>query len=141
MADIRDLVFKRDNLEIDLELAIASLETATLRARNNLPGGSAQVARLTAEIASLRNQISSINIQIAQLRGGTPTASAGNLVNDDARAKVSNSSTQSPESGPLLLNADGRIEPSPDTNSSSNAEPYTFLQNVDTGLDGPVRRI
>jgi hypothetical protein len=141
MADIRDLVFKRDNLEIDLELAIASLETATLRARNNLPGGSAQVARLTAEIASLRSQISSINIQIAQLRGGTPTASAGNLVNDDARATVPNSRTQAPDSGPLLLNTEGRIESPPDTNSSSNAEPYTFLENVDTGLDSPVRPI
>jgi hypothetical protein len=44
----------------------------------------------------------------------------------------------------LLLNADGRIESPPDTNSSSNAvssEPATFLQNVDTGLDGPVRPI
>ena len=71
-------------------------------------------------------------------------ASAGNLVNDDARATVPNSRTQAPESGPLLLNADGRIEPPPDTNSSSNAissEPSTFLQNVDTGLDSPVRRI
>ena len=144
MADIRDLVFKRDNLEIDLELAIASLETATLRARNNLPGGSAQVARLTAEIASLRSQISSINIQIAQLRGGAPTASAGNLVNDDARATVPNSRTQTPDPGPLLLNADGRIEPPPDTNSSSNAvssEPSTFLQNVDEGLNGSVRTL
>ena len=44
MADIRDLVYKRNNLEIDLELAQASLETATLRARNNLPGGTAEVA-------------------------------------------------------------------------------------------------
>jgi flagellar biosynthesis regulator FlbT len=72
------------------------------------------------------------------------TASAGNLVRDDARATVSNSRTQTPEPGPLLLNADGRIEPPPDTNSSSNAissEPSTFLQNVDTGLDSPVRRI
>jgi hypothetical protein len=72
-------------------------------------------------------------------QGGT--ASAGNLVDDDARAKVSNSNTQSPEPDPLLLNADGRIESPPDTNSSSNAEPSTFLQNVDTGLDGPVRPI
>jgi len=141
MADIRDLVFKRDNLEIDLELAQAALETAQLRARNNLPGGSAEVARLTAQITSLRSQISSINIQISQLRGGTPTASAGNLVRDDAQAKVPNSNTQSPEAGPLLLNADGRITPPPDTNSTTNAEPYTFLENVDSGLDGPVRTL
>jgi hypothetical protein len=67
------------------------------------------------------------------------TASAGNLVNDDARATVPNSRAQSPDSGPLLLNADGRIEPPPSTNSTSNAEPYTFLENVDSGLDAPVR--
>lgn len=141
MADIRDLVYKRDNLEIDLELAQAALETATLRARNNLPGGSAEVARLTAQIASLQSQIAEVNLQISQLRGGTPTASAGNLVNDDARATVPNSRTQSPEAGNLLLNADGRITPPPDTTSSSNAEAFTFLENVDTGLDAPVRSI
>jgi hypothetical protein len=54
---------------------------------------------------------------------------------------VPNSSTQSPGSEPLLLNEDGRIQPPPDTDSSSNAEPYTFLENVDTGLNGPVRKI
>jgi hypothetical protein len=79
--------------------------------------------------------------QINQAESLGDVASAGNLVRDDAQAKVSNSSTQSPESGPLLLNADGRIESPPDTNSSTNAEPYTFLQNVDSGLDEPVRPI
>jgi hypothetical protein len=72
-------------------------------------------------------------------------ASAGNLVNDDARATVSNSRTQSPEPGPLLLNADGRIEPAPENSSSSNAiinsDSPSFLQNVDTGLNAPVRSI
>jgi hypothetical protein len=141
MADIRDLVYKRNNLEIDLELAQAALETATLRARNNLPGSTAEVARLTSQIASLRSQISEVNVQIAQLRGGTPTASAGNLVNDDARATVPNSRTQTPESGPLLLNADGRIESPPETNSSTNALPSVSLANEDEGLNGPVRKI
>jgi hypothetical protein len=44
----------------------------------------------------------------------------------------------------LLLNADGRIEPPPDTNTSSNAitaDSPSFLQNVDTGLNDPVRSI
>jgi hypothetical protein len=139
MADIRDLVNRRNNLEIDLELAQAQLETASLRARNNLPGGAAEVARLTAEIARISRQITEVNLQISQLRGGTPTASAGNLVNDDARATVPNSRTQSPESDPLFLNNSGRIQTPPDTNSSSNAVPSVVLDDVDRGLDAPVR--
>jgi hypothetical protein len=141
MADIRDLVNRRNNLEIDLELAQAQLETASLRARNNLPGGAAEVARLTGEIARISRQIAEVNVQITQLRGGTSTASAGNLVKDDARATVSNSRTQAPESGPLLLNDNGRIEPAPDTDSSSNALPSVSLEDEDAGLNRPVRKI
>jgi hypothetical protein len=141
MADIRDLVFKRDNLEIDLELAQAALETAQLRAQNNLPGGAAEVTRLTAQISSLRSQLAEVNLQISQLRGGSPTASAGNLVRDDARATVPNSRTQSPESGSLSLNNNGRITAPPDTNSSSNAVPSVALDDVDSGLDAPVRTL
>jgi hypothetical protein len=141
MADIRDLVNRRNNLEIDLELAQAQLETASLRARNNLPGGAAEVARLNSEIARIKREIATVNVQIAQLRGGTPTASAGNLVNDDARATVPNSRTQAPESGPLLLNDDGRIESPPDTNSISNAQPSVVRDDADSGLDGPLRTL
>jgi hypothetical protein len=141
MADIRDLVNRRNNLEIDLELAQAQLETASLRARNNLPGGATEVARLTAEIARISRQITEVNLQISQLRGGSPTASAGNLVNDDARATVPNSRTQSPESDPLFLNNSGRIQTPPDTNSSSNAVPSVVLDDIDSGLDAPVRTL
>jgi hypothetical protein len=41
----------------------------------------------------------------------------------------------------LLLNANGRIESPPDTNSSSNAVPSVALDDVDSGLNDPVRRI
>lgn len=91
---------------------------------------------------SLESRIS--NTPNGVVVAGSPTASAGNLVNDDARATVSDSRTQNPAPGPLLLNADGRIESPPDTDSSSNAvdsEPSTFLENVDSGLNAPVRTI
>jgi hypothetical protein len=69
------------------------------------------------------------------------TASAGNLVNDDARATVPNARTQSPESDPLFLNNSGRIQTPPDTNSSSNAVPSVVLDDIDSGLDAPVRTL
>jgi hypothetical protein len=141
MANIRDLVNRRNNLEIDRELAVASLTTALTRQRARLPGADAEVARLQRQIVLIDAELAEVNLQISQLRGGVATASAGNLVNDDARATVPNSRSQNPDSGPLFLNDNGRIESPPDTDSSTNAEPYTFLENVDTGLDAPVRSI
>ncbi len=140
MADIRDLVNRRDNLEIDLELAQAQLETESLRARNNLPGGAAAVTRLNAEIARIRVQLAEVNAQILQLRGGTATASAGNLVNDDARATVDQASPQHPLTEPQIL-SNGRIQPVPDTTTSSNAIQPVLLNSVDSGTDDTLRPI
>jgi hypothetical protein len=111
-------------------------ERAVLAARYN-----AGEAFLLPQIQAINAEISSVVRQINQAESLGDVASAGNLVNDDARATVPNSRTQSLESGPLLLNNEGRIESPPDTDSSTNAEPYTFLQNVDSGLDAPVRPI
>jgi hypothetical protein len=60
MADIRNLVNRRDNLEIDRELILASLETAQLRAQNNLPGGAAQVRSLQAQLATVNQQLAEV---------------------------------------------------------------------------------
>jgi hypothetical protein len=138
MADIRNLVNRRDNLEIDLELARAQLETASLRARNNLPGAVAEVARLNSEIARIQIQIAEVNAQIIQLQGGSPTASAGNLVNDDARATVNQSSSQHPLIEPQIL-SNGRIASVPDTTTSSNAIQPELLNEVDSGTDDTLR--
>jgi hypothetical protein len=140
MADIRDLVNRRNNLEIDLELAQAQLETESLRARNNLPGGAAAVTRLNAEIARIRVQLAEVNAQILQLRGGTATASAGNLVNDDARATVDQASSQHPSTEPQIL-SNGRIQPVPDTTTSSNAVQPELLNSVDSGTNDTLRPI
>jgi hypothetical protein len=139
MADIRALINRRDNLAIDRELILASLETAQLRARNNLPGGITQVASLQAQLAAVDRQLAEVNLQISQLRGGAPVASAGNLVNEDARATVSNSATQRPSPEPLLLNEEGRIVQTPDTTTGTNARPAVNENSVDRGTDGELR--
>jgi len=132
MASIGSLLAQRNILQREL----ADLEIERDIAQRTTPG---LVPGLNAQIIAKQQELNTVNIQIEQLQSST--ASAGNLVNDDARAKVPNSSTQSPESGTLLLNDNGRISTPSDTNSSSNAEPYTLLENVDTGLDTPVRPI
>ena len=131
-----------------IESQILSIQTSLKVAYQQLTaasnaGDSVRVSELNAYIDELNQSLTTARakLQQAQQDDALSTASAGNLVSDDAKATVPNSKTQSPESGPLLLNADGRIESPPDTNSSSNAEPYTFLENADTGLDDPVRKI
>jgi hypothetical protein len=132
MANLGSLVTQLYALQREVE----GLEIEREIAQRTNPG---LVPSLNAQIIAEQQLINVLTLQIQQL--AAETASAGNLVNDDARATVPNSRTQASEAGPLLLNEDGRVESPPDTDSSSNAEPYTFLQNVDTGLDGPVRRI
>jgi hypothetical protein len=131
-----------------IEGQIRSIQTSLKVAYQQLTaasnaGDSVRVSELNAYINELNQSLTTARakLQQAQQDDALGTGSAGTLVSDDAQAKVSNSSTQSPESGPLLLNEDGRIESPPDTNSSSNAEPYTFLENADTGLNDPVRKI
>jgi hypothetical protein len=111
-------------------------ERAVLAARYN-----AGETFLLTEIQQINRELSAVVRQINLAESVGSTASAGNLVNDDARATVPNSRIQAPEAGPLLLNEDGRIESPPDTNSSTNALPSVSLANEDSGLNGPVRRI
>lgn len=132
MASIGSLIAQRNILQREL----ADLEIERDIAQRTTPG---LVPGLNAQIIAKQQELNTVNIQIEQLQSST--ASAGNLVRDDARATVPNSRTQAPEAEPLLLNADGRITPPPDTDSSTNAERYTFLENVDSGLDGPVRKL
>ena len=134
-----------------IESQIRSIETSLKVAYQQLTaasnaGDTFRVKELTAYIDELNQSLleARARLQQAQRDDALPTASAGNLVNDDARATVSNSTTQNPAPGPLLLNADGRIEPAPETNngnSRTNAEPSTLLENADSGLDAPVRTI
>jgi len=130
--------------------ADAGINIATMRAEAQGPGENQLVAEYTAtqqrndrEINSTIDRAGSIPLKATNLTEeiGLGTDSSGTIIQEDARATVPNSRTQTPESGPLLLNADGRIESPPDTTSSSNAEPFTFLENVDTGLDAPVRKL
>ena len=130
--------------------AAAGISIATMGAEAQGPGENQLVAQYTAtqqrnsrEIELISNRLESIPLTATNLTEvfGPGTDSSGTIVRDDAQATVPNSRTQSPDEGPLLLNEDGRITTPPDTNSSSNAEPYTFLENVDTGLDGPVRTL
>ena len=71
---------------------------------------------------------------------GASTASAGNLVNDDARATVDQASLQHPLTEPQIL-SNGRIQPVPDTTTSSNAIQPVLLNSVDSGTDDTLRPI
>jgi hypothetical protein len=66
MADLRDLIFRRNNLEIDRELIEAGLETANLRLRNNLPGAAAEVNRLNAQLRQVDSALVTVNRTISQ---------------------------------------------------------------------------
>jgi hypothetical protein len=135
MSDIRVLINRRDNLAVDRERILAQLETAQLRAQNNLPGGITQVASLQAQLAAVDRQLAEVNLQISQLRGGPPTASAGNLVKEDAQATVSNAATQRPTAEPLLLNDEGRIVLAPDTTTGTNADRSVSDNSIDRGTN------
>lgn len=141
MADIRDLVNRRNNLEIDKELIETSLETARARARAGLPGAQAEIAKLTADLARVNADLAQVNVEISLLRTGLNTASAANLANDDARAGVNNSRVQNPIDATPLLDQQGRIVEPPDTSSSSNALTSVNLLNEDEGTNDPVRSI
>jgi hypothetical protein len=131
-----------------IESQIRSIQTSLKVAYQQLTaasnaGDTVRISELNAYIDELNQSLDIATAKLAEARQADAlgTASAGNLVNDDARATVPNSRTQAPEAGPLLLNDNGRIEPPPDTNSSTNALPSVSLANEDAGLNGPVRRI
>lgn len=131
MANIGSLFAQRNVLQREL----ADLEIKRDIAQRTTPS---LVPGLTAQIISKQQELNTVNVQIEQLQN--ETASAGNLVSDDARGTVPNSRTLNPDPETLILNANGRIESPPDTNSATNALPSVSLANEDTGLNSPVRR-
>ena len=131
-----------------IESQIRSIQTSLKVAYQQLTaasnaGDTVRVSELNAYIDELNQSldIATAKLAEAQRADALGTASAGNLVNDDARATVSYSRTQAPESEPLLLNADGRITSPPDNTGTTNALLSVSSANEDSGLDGPVRRI
>ena len=126
---ILDLEQRIDRLEVQLEGALRRNDE--LRQRE-----------ITAEIQSINREIAQLraNLQLAQQRESLGSASAGNLVDDDAIATVSFARTQTPEPEAEIL-VDGRIEPEPDTFTPTNALAAVTAEDVDSGLDVPVRPI
>lgn len=105
-------------------------------------GNPAVVSGLQARLQAAQELLAEVNRQI-QIEENTqllPTASAGNLVDDDARGSVENSRTQNPQTEPQILR-NGRIQPEPETSSSSNAIPPVLLNSVDSGTNDPLRPI
>jgi hypothetical protein len=84
-----------------------------------------KIDQLNIEIQDLQRQLTE-----AQQLESLGTASAGNLVQDDAIATVDR--TQTPLTDPTILSADGRIVSATTVPSSGN-------QNVDFGTNAPVR--
>lgn len=133
MADIRDLKFRRDNLEIDLELAEAKLETARLRAQANRPGAAEEVVAATAEINRIKAELAAVNQQINQLAPTqSPRTSAGEVVVESQAARDDNAYGQNPPEGATVLAVPDRIVDVANTESGTNdlLRPLTFTQGT-----------
>jgi hypothetical protein len=132
MPSLSSLILQRNAIQRE----IADLQIEIDVAKRTTPG---LVPSLTAQLIAKQEELNSINIQIAQLQ--TDTASSGNLVSDDAKASVDESRVQNPPGEQLILDDSGRIVTAPDTTTATNALPPTFLENVDSGTDAPVRAL
>jgi hypothetical protein len=103
----------------------------------------ALAARYDAGDAAVLQDIKNINQQIAivldeQQALRNSNNSSGQIVRDDQGGYGSGSNVVDPLQGPLIL-SNGRIQPPPDTTSGSTALPAVGPNNVNYGLNAPVR--
>lgn len=138
MADIRDLVNRRNQLENEKNLVEDELRVQQARARAGLPGAQTTVTQLTQQLSVITAELAAVNFEISQQRTGAGSASSGNLVRDDALATQDRTQAPTPDN---LIVSEGRIQLAPDTTGGTNAQPSVTEQNVDTGTDGPVRTL
>jgi hypothetical protein len=137
MADLRDLINQQANLKVDRDLLILDIGTQELRAKNNLPGAAAELAKLRSQLAKVDAELASISQQIAQLR--SQSTSAGKVVRDDQAGYGEKANAQDPSAGPQILK-NGRIQSQPDTTSGSTAIQPVSANNVDSGTNAPTRK-
>jgi len=138
-------------LAADPNDTIAYLAYEKLQAE--LTNALAQRSALVAQITSDQTQLNQLNAQLQnaaqeQFDNRRPTASSGNLAQDDQQARVAAANSQNPSAPPqilesnnqsLNLDTNGRIVSVPDTASGTNAEPAVIIPSQDTGTDAPVR--
>jgi hypothetical protein len=130
MANINSLISQRNALLSELASLQISLNQAQINNPNLVDGIEARIIDVEIQIQELSAQISALQF---------PTASAGNLVNDDQQARAPDSLVVAPNGSGLLLNNNGRITQPPDTSSSTNALSNQTALSVDTGTDGDLR--
>jgi hypothetical protein len=138
MSEVTNIATQIALLQAQLSRNLAELSAAQRTAANSLVIGRLQdvIAQQEQELAQLQTQLAQ-----AQQRTALGTASAGNLARDDQQATVQNSRSQAPNSDPQFLDAEGRIQPVPDTNSATTAIRSVTDNSVDTGTNAPVRTI
>jgi len=138
MSEVTNLATRIALLQTQLSRNLAELAVAQRTAANSLVTGRLQeiIAQQEQELAQLQTQLAQ-----AQQRVALGTASAGNLARDDQQATVPNSRSQGPQPLPQVLTPDGRVEPTPDTNSATTATPAVTDQSVDSGTNAPVRTL
>jgi hypothetical protein len=137
MPSLSSLILQRNVLQREIADLQIEIDVATRATPSLVPG-------LTAQLVAKQEELNSINIQISQLQ--SDTASSGNLVRDDSLASADDSRTQNPLPSALIFDNEGRVTTAPDTNSSTNAVPATFLTNAsavteDVGTDSAVRTL
>jgi hypothetical protein len=92
---LRDLTNQRANLDIDRDLILSEISTQQLRVRANLAGAAQALAEAEQRLAQINAQLASVNAQIASLQS-RPTASAGQVVAEAARARDDGAATSNP---------------------------------------------
>lgn len=130
MADLRDLKFRRDNLEVDLELAEAKLKTAQLRAQANRPGATQEVIDATAEINRIRAALAAINVQINQVTPPDGTSSAGDVVTAGQAARDDNANPQNPTAPQVIIVPESRINTSVEVGTNDPTRSLTQTQST-----------
>jgi len=116
---------------------IARLEPAYLASGANAERLAVLAQRQTAILNQQDALITEINLQFPP----RPTASSGQVAQDDAAAAVSGAVVQNPATPPQILTPSGRIETAPTTSPATNADTSPAPNGVDTGTNAPVRPI
>jgi hypothetical protein len=150
---LRDLINQRANLDIDRDLILSEISTQQLRVRANLAGASQALTEAERRLAQINAQLASVNAQIASLQS-RPTASAGQVVAEAARARDDGAAVSNPP-GPtgtvqvfsanqvnqnLEVGTDGRVRPQTQTQATppgNNGTALPFITGDDDGNPVP----
>lgn len=135
MSQVSQLQARINLLQADIQRVTNNITVAENQGNFSFARSSRNIlANYQAELEQLQTQLAQ-----AQQREALGTTSSGQIVRDDAQATQDR--PQTPNATVEVLTPDGRIVPSPDTNSGTTAQPAVTDNNVDSGTNAPVKPI